>query len=231
MCKFKVYVHIAPNNKLYIGITCKDVLRRWGVSGSGYCNNAHFWNAIQKYGWDNFKHIVLLENLSEEKALIIEECLIQKYSTYKQKYGYNRSLGGRYGGYGYKRSQSCECRSKISQSKKGVKFSEQHKQALKNAWQNRRLNGKDVAWNKGKHLKSTGCIDNFLKAGLQNIENRKVSILQIDLQTNEVLNEFGSMIDAARHFNRNYITSIRQTAEGKRKSAFGYGWKYKNKGE
>ena len=57
---FSVYMHTNTiNGKKYVGITSKEPTRRWKGNGSGYRNNEHFWNAIQKYGWDNFEHDVI----------------------------------------------------------------------------------------------------------------------------------------------------------------------------
>lgn len=50
-----VYMHIAPNNKVYIGITSQILSNRSHSNGSGYRLNQHFWRAIQKYGWDKFQ--------------------------------------------------------------------------------------------------------------------------------------------------------------------------------
>ena len=67
---FTLYVHIAPNGKQYFGITSRDVTRRWS-DGEGYKNNNHFYNAIKKYGWANFQHIVISNSLSKELALFL----------------------------------------------------------------------------------------------------------------------------------------------------------------
>ena len=65
--KYFVYRHVAPNGKMYIGITSKsDPTHRWGSGGVCYKKNAHFWNAIQKFGWDNFQHIIVAHGLSEK---------------------------------------------------------------------------------------------------------------------------------------------------------------------
>lgn len=96
-----VYVHILPNTKLYIGVTSQSVVSRWGEHGQGYRKQVLFWRAIQKYGWDNIKHLVLLENLEYEKALLIEQFLISKYKTNDPRYGYNLTSGGE-GTVGYK---------------------------------------------------------------------------------------------------------------------------------
>lgn len=73
--KYKVYVHVNKiNGKIYIGQTCNSLSVRAGrKSGIGYKHSTHFYNAIQKYGWENFEHIILIDGLSLEMANIIEE--------------------------------------------------------------------------------------------------------------------------------------------------------------
>lgn len=90
--KFKVYCHKNKiNNKLYFGITSQTLNARWR-KGKGYKKGV-FYRAIQKYGWDNFNHIVLLENISEECAKEIEKYLIKKYNSIVP-FGYNTTKGG-----------------------------------------------------------------------------------------------------------------------------------------
>ena len=73
--KYYVYVHInKQTKKTYVGQTC-DNKKRWRSNGIDYYNYSQsdqcqspFWKAIQSYGWDNFDHIVLKENLTLEEA-------------------------------------------------------------------------------------------------------------------------------------------------------------------
>jgi group I intron endonuclease len=95
MNKYKVYKHTSPSNKVYIGITKVNVKKRWNF-GRGYCKNTHFYNAIIKYGWDNFKHEILFENLSLEEAKKKEIELISYYKSNNILYGYNQTQGGDY---------------------------------------------------------------------------------------------------------------------------------------
>lgn len=92
---YYVYMHTAPNNKSYIGITKQKPKRRWRPNGSGYKNNKYFTKAIMKYGWDNFKHEILFYGLSQKQAEQKEIELIAKYKTSDYKYGYNLDNGGR----------------------------------------------------------------------------------------------------------------------------------------
>ena len=93
MSGYYVYVHIVPNDKYYIGITKCFPTKRW-KNGYGYGSSPYFYNAILKYGWDNIKHIILLENLSKEMACECEKYLIAKFNTTNRKYGYNVCIGG-----------------------------------------------------------------------------------------------------------------------------------------
>ena len=64
---YKVYIHIFPNNKVYIGITRNRTDIRW-TNGKGYKKQEVMSNAINKYGWKNIEHKVLYENLTKEEA-------------------------------------------------------------------------------------------------------------------------------------------------------------------
>lgn len=116
MCNnWSVYMHTNKiNGKRYIGITSKTPSRRWGNGGRGYKKNQHFWKAIQKYGWNNFKHEVLLTNETFEYACAVEKCLVKHYKTNNPLYGYNLTSGGDKGC-----TYSEESRRKISESRKG----------------------------------------------------------------------------------------------------------------
>ena len=87
-------MHTSPSGKVYIGITCKTPEARWGVGGNGYAKHPYFWNAIKKYGWDTFKHEILLEGLSKEDACDKEREYIKRYCSNNPDYGYNLTTGG-----------------------------------------------------------------------------------------------------------------------------------------
>lgn len=91
--KFTVYMHVSPNNKRYIGITSQNPKLRW-ANGSGYSDNKHFKSAIDKYGWDNFEHIIIASDLSLESACKMESDLISQYATMDPDKGYNHTTGG-----------------------------------------------------------------------------------------------------------------------------------------
>lgn len=113
---YYVYVHINKiNGKKYFGITGKKrVEERW-AKGKGYVNNAHFYNAIQKYGWDNFEHIILHEGLTKKRATLFERFYIATNETTNHEKGYNVTNGGDCG-YSFT-DESKERQSKIMKEK------------------------------------------------------------------------------------------------------------------
>lgn len=90
---FTVYIHIFPNGKVYIGITKQKVNLRWR-GGSGYRSQPLMQNAIQKYGWENIKHEIIADGLTQEEACQIEIDLIKQYDSTNREKGYNISFGG-----------------------------------------------------------------------------------------------------------------------------------------
>lgn len=91
---YTVYKHVFPNGKVYIGITSRCPKARWGRDGRGYCKQTYFWNAIQKYGWNNIDHVIIATGLSRESASIAEKKLIKRYDSRNPNNGYNLDCGG-----------------------------------------------------------------------------------------------------------------------------------------
>lgn len=90
-----IYKHTNKiNNKVYIGITKQDIRKRWGKNGQGYSKCTLFFNAIKKYGWDQFEHEILEVGLSKTEACLKEKQLIKQYQSNNPKYGYNIESGG-----------------------------------------------------------------------------------------------------------------------------------------
>lgn len=147
---YTVYQHRNKiNGKVYIGITMQTPEQRWR-HGEGYKSSPHFYAAIQKYGWDNFEHNILFQNLTKEEACKKEQELIAKYNSMNREYGYNstsggdifvmneetkqkisRSLMGNKNGLGHPCSE--EKKKKISEAQKGRHLTEEHKQKLSEA--------------------------------------------------------------------------------------------------
>lgn len=141
--KWCVYMHRCKiSNKAYIGIAKGDPKQRWGSNGYKYTKKQRaFYNAIKKYGWDSFEHIIWHKDLSKKEAEEWEIRLIALFKTnccrYKNPtYGYNMTDGGE-GPNGVVRSN--EFKEKISKANKGKQVSQETRLKLSQA-------------NKGKHL-------------------------------------------------------------------------------
>lgn len=132
MNNYIVYKHTSPSNKVYIGITSQNPSRRWRKNGDGYKSHIYFYRAIQKYGWDNFKHEILFTGLTKQEAEKKEIELISFFNSNNEQYGYNLSSGGESGSYGYRFTD--EQRKKMSDVHKGEKngmYGKNHSQKAK----------------------------------------------------------------------------------------------------
>lgn len=143
--KYCVYIHTNKiNNKKYVGQTCQVPPERRWQNGQGYCNSTHFYNAIKKYGWDNFEHKIIAQNLTTSEANELESKLIAKHKTMNQEYGYNLTSGGDTPVFseasiqrmsdahkGYRLTE--EQKRKLSIVKKGKKLSDETKRKISEA--------------------------------------------------------------------------------------------------
>jgi len=143
--KYIVYQYTSPSGKYYIGQTCRSLRERSGYDGRRYKRCAHFYSAILKYGFENFKVKVVMSNLSKKEADWLERYLISYYHSNESQFGYNITAGGK-GTSGYVVSEetkqrlrefntgktlSEEHKRKISESNKGQKVSEKQREILR----------------------------------------------------------------------------------------------------
>ena len=99
--KWLIYKHANTlNGKVYIGQTKQTITARWG-NGLGYFaerEDSVFAKAIKKYGWNNFTHEIIEDNIeSQDKANEREIFWIKHYNSYigfSNPNGYNMTLGG-----------------------------------------------------------------------------------------------------------------------------------------
>lgn len=224
MDKYTVYMHVNKiNQKKYIGITKQKPQDRWGHNGNNYKESSHFYAAIQKYGWDNFEHIILYTNLSQEQACEIEIKLIADLKTQDKRYGYNilsggtapslpqevrdkisNGLKGNKNGLGKPCSE--EKKQKISAAQKGRPFTEEHKKKISQA----------------KKGKSTGPCSEAKRQNI--IKNKKDKKPIVCVETGI---EYESIQECARQLGL-YATNICKVLKGKIHSTGGLHFKYKN---
>lgn len=77
------------NGKIYIGRTFQPLKQRAGKNGNGYKTCTRFWNAICKYGWNNFELEILAENLLYDESIEIERKYIIETKSHLDEFGYN----------------------------------------------------------------------------------------------------------------------------------------------
>ena len=112
------------NQKVYIGQTCKSLEERWkghlSAVKSGW--NTHLYNAMRKYGPDNFEIHPIAEVYDQNTLDLLEDFFIHHYDSMKN--GYNMMGGGRNNPMDYEKSKKAhdekmrtpEVRSKISKT-------------------------------------------------------------------------------------------------------------------
>lgn len=131
---YKVYKHISPDGKIYIGVS-KNPYQRW-KSGTGYKDSLLFDKAIKKYGWNNIQHIIAKGTYTQRRAYELEKKLIAKYKSNDKKFGYNMTAGG-LGRFGLKYTEQeiktlCDAQRKRRSENK---VSEETKEKIKTARQ------------------------------------------------------------------------------------------------
>ena len=192
-------MHVSPSKKYYIGITSQAVNHRW-KNGKGYKTCTYFYNAILKYGWDNFEHIILeqSENWTQDELNNKEKEYIDLYKANDSTYGYNITDGG----------------STISSnaSEKAVEWMKEHPEfgqaraSLMLEWQKTHP-------------------DEILKIRRENIkkatEARKKRVQCVE--TGEI---FESASEAARKIPGTTQSKICMVCRGQRKTCGGYHWQY-----
>ena len=216
-----IYAHINTiNNKIYIGQTRyqNEPEKRYGKNGYKYKDSPKFWNAIQKYGWNNFKHIIIENNLTFEEANERETYWIQYYNSTKSKKGYNIQKGGQHS------RMSEETKQKIGNTKKnsyhpyrGKHLSEEHKKKISEAT----LGEKNHFYGKyhSEETKRKMSKNHADFKGSKNPNARKVYCKEL----NEI---FDCIADAAEYIGKDRISGATNIRRGLRKDglAYGYHW-------
>lgn len=212
MGNYSLYIHTNKiNKKVYIGITCQQpVSNRW-KNGAGYKKCPLFYNAIKKYGWENFEHQIVLENLTKTMAEQMEKYFIYIFKANQKEFGYNIENGGKVSKMSEEQKEHLriintgkhhteETKKKMSIShkgtnyRKGTKQSEHFKQNKRNAW-----------------------------LGINNPRSKKVNQFSLD---GKYIKEYSCMEDIKRELNIATTCHISDCCRGVRHKAYGFIWKY-----
>jgi group I intron endonuclease len=199
-----IYKITSPTNKIYIGqsINVENRIKTYKYIG----NRKHqhkLNNSIKKYGLEN--HIFeIIEECSIEQLNEREIYWIQYYESVI------KGLNLTYGGEGGKQSE--EVKIKKSKSMTGKIFSDETK--------------KKMSESKKGHIMYTDEWKEKMKNGAWNSGTSSKPVLQYDLEGN-FIKEWNSISKAANHINKS-TSAISECCKNKRKTAYGYKWKYKN---
>ncbi len=230
---FLVYMHVNKINKhVYVGITHHvNPNKRWGYSGQKYKHCVKFMNAIKKYGWDNFEHIIL-GRTSKERAIALEMSLIAHYK--KLGISYNITDGGDGAEAVSEKNRkiisermknnhpmkgkhhTAEAKAKISEANKKRVYTKEQKEQLKKAGELGRKTMRERGWKRSQ------------ESIRKQVEKISKPVLQLDLN-GTVLGEFSSASEADKYFSNGKGHHISDVCNGKRKTAYGYIWKYKER--
>lgn len=214
---YRVYKHTSPSGKVYIGITSKTIQER---KNCGYGHNAHFRNAIKKYGWNSFKHEIVAEGLTADEARDMEKRLIAEANSTDRDKGYNLSLGGEAPFKGLKHTKATKA--KISKANKGRVVSLSTRQRLSESLKGKLIGEKNPMYGKPK---SADTIQKQYDAHRHQMK----PIDQFDLEGN-LLATYESINSAARALGTTK-QNIRSCLIGKSRHSCGYKWQYHNEKE
>lgn len=222
------------NNKKYVGQTVQNIKDRFWSHCAKNSKCPKLRNAIQKYGKENFKIITLkvfacsdFETLHKQLDYW-ETWYIEYYHSVEQ--GYNCSGGGQF----VKSPISEETRQKMSESMKN--FWKSHPEVLERIAGSRRGIKRDPestrkaletkAAKSEEEKRTTGRRISQSKMGKPN-KNCWKPILQYDLEGN-FIKEWPSVaaVQKALNTKSNHMANC---ANGRRKTAYGYVWKWKYK--
>lgn len=237
---YTVYKHTSPNGKVYIGITGQNPVNRWKSNGLGYKTQSYFYKAIKKYGWENFKHEILFENLTKERAEQKEIDLIKFYKSNNPNHGYNIREGGstslwredskeklRLANLGNHVSK--ETKKKLSEINKGKKSYIRTSETLKKLSESRKgiifseeHKRKLSDAKKGKPVTDYQ-LKNLIHFGETNNRARKVNQLSLN---NEFIKQWNCITDACRELKCNCANICRSCKKGT--VCAGYKWEYAN---
>lgn len=211
------------NNKCYIGITCNSTARRW-QNGSGYMHKENgryhqpkFANAINKYGWENFEHIILEDGLSKDEACEKEKYYISYFNTIEN--GYNCYDGGDVGRLGKPHSE--ETKRLLSNMLKGRRHTKEAKRKITEAQLGRPCK-EETKRKISEALKRNGC--NKDRISRSNPRARKVLQFTRD---NELVREWDCIMDIERELGFAH-SNISKCCRHKIETAYNFIWGYKH---
>lgn len=225
------------NHKVYIGQTVDPAARHYSHISKSRTVKSKFYNAVRKYGWENFDYSIIAhadaEDIKELSSLLdsLEIQYIEQYNSYK--HGYNSTIGGRscrgkempdsFIEYCKHRTYSEETRKKMSQSAHNRIVSEETREKHRQNAKKRNF----AAYRELTTEKRTASIKEAVSK----------PVLQLDEEGN-ILKEFPSIREAVAYILENYAPNRAEKGiwkglyrhfkgETKKRLYYGFEWKLK----
>lgn len=220
---FLVYLLVFPNQKIYCGYS-SNIEKRWSGQ-SQYKTQPLVYRAISKYGWENIKKYIYNTYTTKEEALNAEFQLIKQYDLINHEKGYNMVDGGGDPPHGIQFISQEGYNKMVENGKNLAKkvWSDPKKAAYTVQRMREETHKKRMLMTKEELKKSYG------EHNLGRIPPNAKTILQINLKTSQIVNEYPSARQAAISLGLDPTagSNIQRTARGIGKSAYGYGWRWK----
>lgn len=196
------------NGKKYVGITHNSIEQRFQEHlAKSRCKNGNWklHRALRKYGFDNFNFEILVKirKISDKKKLDeilnnLEKYYIEKYNSYH--FGYNLTKGGD-GSLDFHHSEKTKKKMCITRQN----MSEEYKELLR------------------QRIKTIKNLHRFKKGEF--VPKHYIKVEQYDTDGNYI-KTYNSIREAANAFNSSESSNIISVCKGRRKTAFGFFWKY-----
>ena len=178
--------------------------QRWGQSGSHYKEGTAFGLAIQKYGWDNFEHLILEYNIPIDQLNEKETYYIQLYNSLVPN-GYNLVLSDNRN-HRFEDKSVKDKRSKIMKKRwENQAYKEKQSKDGKQRWKNASEEQRKKQLANLRPGRGVGC-----KKKVECIETHKV---------------YESIAEASRQLKVD-ASSISKVCKGKHKTAGGFHWRF-----
>lgn len=203
------------NSKVYIGKTnLLDPYERWAQHISDYKRKRFekriIYEAMNKYGIENFSFEVIEETNEdiEREKFYIE--LYRSYVGFIDSNGYNATLGG-------------DGKSYINESEVIEYYLDNMENTIVKTAEALEIDKGSVSKILRKHNILIRIPNEYSTA------TPKKPVYKIDKKTKQILQEYNSISEAAEQFGgREYTKHISQVCNGKRKTAYGFIWRFKD---
>ena len=204
------YIYKITNNlngKIYIGKTNFTIEKRWKEHCNDYqketLQKRPLYSAMKKYGIENFSIEEVEQLESPQQAEEREKYWIEYYGSFK--YGYNATRGG-----------------------DGKTYADYD--LIYSLWNEGKNNKEIQEITKYDYLTISIALSNYNVSSEEKQRRGRINIqkpvAKLDKNTLQIIKVYSSVEEAYRDLQKQTSGHIAEVCKGKRKSAYGYSWKY-----